>query len=328
MIIHEIKVEQVHLPFVRSFRHQGRDILGKDLAILTVYDEHQRLYRGEIGPLSGVHRENLRESISALSKQKPEDLGESGSWPLHRHAFGSPYHTGIASLDSAWEQVLFQRWLDDKGSQSEFTAPIAGLITLDRESNALQDLLKQNFKSIKVKLGRDSFDAELKALEQLVDTLASGTRLRLDANQSLSTAQVRKLWDKFYDQIEFFEEPFPSLEQNLALDGVPIALDECLWDRELDELAKDVYVVVKPMRLGLSRAFEWLAKGHPKDRLILSSCFDSGIALRSYLRFIQHFELSASHGLGTYEYLAHDVMESRMPWEGSTMKLEEGYSYD
>lgn len=308
------RVDEHRLHFKRPFLQEGQWLDGKDIAVLRVTDEQGHSFAGEIGPFPGVHCESLETVLKDVFPQ---------IWPLEPYStwdwcapnFGQIKSKSFSCLQSCWEQILFQKFLRDSEFQGSSKVALSGLLTL-KEGTYLSDLKylqDQGFLSIKIKLGRDSFSNELEALKNICRYREESVYLRLDANQGLSRPCLDQLWSIVQGHCEYFEEPLPDLVSNLNL-PYPIALDESLWNGWKD-FPLTPYFIVKPMRLGFSGVYRLLAAGVPKHRIVLSSCFDSGIATRTYLDFITYHELTASHGFGPYSRIKHDILDSPLDLE-------------
>ena len=156
--------------------------------------------------------------------------------------------------------------------------PINGLITrgesLETISGVVGRVTKNiNFGSVKVKIGHDDFDVDIRTLRDVKQSANTGgqIQLRADANRAwdapsanVFVAELKRLDSTIFESIEFIEEPLRKQlldgewsidSQVAALDdftrrgGIPYALDESLADLaeihsyNFDRIAHDLRVV-------------------------------------------------------------------------------------
>ncbi|HSH09217.1 MAG TPA: hypothetical protein VK995_02435, partial [Oceanipulchritudo sp.] len=132
---------------------------------------------------------------------------------------------------------------------------------------------------------------------------------RMDPNRSWDqmTWNYWRPWLEHWGHlIEFVEEPFlPATKpaevlQAASVSPVPLALDESLSERGIEFWAKlgwPGYWVIKPSLCGDPTS--WLSnKAIRKERVVLSSVFETGIGLSSLVTLAQAFP-QTDHGLGT-----------------------------
>ena len=320
-----IAVERRQLPFVRDFINAGQVLRSKDIVIISVKDQLGKIYQGEVGPFPGVHDEDLDKMDLDVLLGKEYNLSSPSTWNMSQDFFGQELPGGHSSLVSAWEQILYQiKYLGTSAIKGR--VEVAGLLNLAGESSfeRFKDLIAKGYRSIKVKVGREDFDLELGKIKNLLSSIDASTNVqfRIDGNQSMGEAEMQILSDLMGERIHFFEEPkipFSSLES--LSEKFPIALDESLWDRSFDNSLEPFYLVLKPMRVGLSSIFNYLQQGIETDRLVLSSCFESGLASQIYLDLALRFGLSAAHGLGPYDFLKPGRREIEIPFHNGDMIL-------
>ena len=84
-------------------------------------------------------------------------------------------------------------------------------------------------------------EEEIEEVKRFIDNLSPSSKLRLDANESLSTKELLA-WNESFKgepQIQFLEQPFPrdKLEELFLVQDkidIPLALDESLvWKNDL-----------------------------------------------------------------------------------------------
>jgi len=223
---------------------------------------------------------------------------------------------------------------------------------------------------VKLKVGKDPED-DAKRTNQLAEVLEAragpAARLRLDANQAWTIDDaatfISNLSEKAVTLIEYLEEPLHTKEspdeflaswkELLARTGnsVRLAVDESLTEgvvdvKDLAGLAKDnkdciAAVLLKPALQGLERTMElssWALEHGVRP--VLTSAFESGVALCHFAilaatispqPWVPMDAVSASHGLGTFDRLAEDVLRppfadlvrGRAGWQVNALQCQE-----
>jgi O-succinylbenzoate synthase len=154
--------------------------------------------------------------------------------------------------------------------------------------------IRAGYRSLKWKIGVAPLLEELSLAHRLLGSLPQGVSVRLDANASLSLAELEQWLDllaRFPQQIDYLEQPLPcgeeaAMARAMQDSGVPIALDESLngdnGARFLESGAWAGPLVVKAALMGdLALLHERLQP--VSAQVVLSSVFETGIGLESVL---------------------------------------------
>ncbi|MFP4683370.1 MAG: o-succinylbenzoate synthase [Ectothiorhodospira sp.] len=172
---------------------------------------------------------------------------------------------------------------------------------------------------IKLKVGRDAPGTDRESVLGLLQRLAPGQRLRLDANRSWSPEAARTvLADLDPERIEFVEEPLrPGLDYGAwpGITTVPFAWDETLRahkgpfpTRALDTPGLGA-LVIKPMLTGLGETQRLVAAGRARGlQVLLSAAYESNLTLDLYARLADHWRLPGSHGLDTFSIFGRALL--------------------
>jgi len=168
--------------------------------------------------------------------------------------------------------------------------------------------------------------------------------LRLDANRAWTKAQFALFCERLGDtrsEIEFIEEPFQAMEdllnylnQPVTTKQIPLGLDETIVDVsavQIEELASSprcVALVLKPSMIGSLHDTITLSmiSTRTKCTTVLSAVFESGVGIACTALLGAAFGDRTSHGLGTYSYLAEDIIapsfeEQCVNAEGTTISV-------
>jgi len=188
--------------------------------IITLEDAKGRIGRGEIAPVSWFGSETLSEAL-AFCQQLPEQVTENLSKEIP---------SSLPCCQFALESALFHLdhpLLDENNFDFQYTC------LLQAGEKALEQLT-ENAQSYKWKIGVYPIEKEQNIFLDLVQSLAPGCKLRLDANGGLTLAQSRQwlsLLEGYQQIVEFLEQPLAKCEFEAMLQlskeyNIAIALDE------------------------------------------------------------------------------------------------------
>lgn len=240
---------------------------GRQGFLLRLCNDKNQYGWGEAAPWPGLHKETLDEVQVEL-----ENL-----LPIPSNLFP----TVSLAVDMAILDMLPRQ-------QPTYTGPIFvnGLLYCNDPDVVRRTLwLKQNdYKTVKIKVGRGDIDTEAKILHQIYDVLGNKVTIRLDANCSWAldeavyfAKQIRNI------SIEYIEEPlqyFSLLEEFYGLTSMKYAYDEHVTTASFNAIGLRA-LVIKPSVVGSIKETISLMQAAKKHALwpILSSPFDSSITI-------------------------------------------------
>jgi o-succinylbenzoate synthase len=256
---------------------------------------------GEASPLPGYSTDTLESAESALGALDLNALERALDIEDTEEALRTLANL-LPGAESAARMALETAALDLRGHQRHLSAPamLGADPSADRmlawlvgapDAQALETIRRAQcagYVHFKIKMGHiGRFNSEMTAVRELRRTLGAGPRLRLDANQGWSEAEMTSAGSLLEAlDIEFIEEPSLRLTRHFGT-TVAVALDESLQglkpeDLEaLEERSGARFVVLKPMVLGgLSHCME-LARHATALNLgvVISHSFDGPVAL-------------------------------------------------
>ena len=299
----------------------------RELVFCAYRDESGFLHWGELATLESVHPESLSIAIAALEQfiaahpylDMPDIDSQVTADPfVAMQELSSANAMGLSSVRSCIQQIYWSYWYrytHDGGRGRRLSLRQVGLLQLadsdlERQVASYAD---RGYRTVKVKIGRLSYIDEIRSLNKLCLSKCD-LKLRLDANAALSPQELTRYCQALRElPVEFVEEPFQTESQwNEWQDSWPLARDESLWDRSWEpNQLRGFYLVYKPARMGIKALWQWIHSGMiAPESIILSSCYESGLANLYYLQLAEYLGLSADHGFGTYQYLSEDVLES------------------
>ncbi|HKJ67525.1 MAG TPA: o-succinylbenzoate synthase [bacterium] len=282
---------------------------------------------GEAAPLPGFSEESVRDVEQNLREIAPAvqeaslDITENAMNPLHlaRDVYLPPsvrFALDSAALDllARSQNISLHKLLAELQPSS---VRVNGLIDLNGAEfceERANELVAAGFSTIKMKVGRKDFDADVRCVEMVRRAVQNKIYLRLDANQAwnVQEAEVRLNRLEIYD-IEYIEQPIPrgNPEGLLALKSqtsIPIAVDEDVYPypravKIIEEQAADA-LILKPAILGGYRQLHSLIMmaGERDMKIILSSALESPVARSAILQLAGAFAPENTHGLAPASY--------------------------
>lgn len=257
------------------------------------FDHKDGVLTGELSVLEGLHSLSLNDLIDELKRLSKDKLYHLEESKVSDLKISCQLKVALQCC------FLFKR----KDLYRNIPLHINSLYVPGIENKDLQKA-----KRIKVKIGRNDLEKEIRLINQLIKSCSNETRFRLDANRSLTKEQLENFWIGISskESIEYFEEPLTSFKDLLALKDIPIALDE-----NLEKSIKDKNIpsqvtsfVVKP---GLNFDFRQIEQlMNFRKKIILSSAYETPFTLACFCVFIhENQELKKQyHGLDTMNAFA------------------------
>lgn len=189
----------------------------------------------------------------------------------------------------------------------KFSYPVAALLMGTAKEIEQQAIKRkaEGFTTAKVKVSQLSFKDAAQIIQQLKEIF----RLRVDVNKAWPTKKSLDFFAQFSpSDFDYIEEPFQQAK-DLPLFHYPLAVDESFPHlfslEELASLPSLKALIYKPMIQGgilnAGPLADWAEKRGLS--LVLSSTFDSPLALSHMARLAHQLSLNAPAGLGTYYFL-------------------------
>ena len=279
---------------------------------------------GEIAPLQGLeggeteeYVNNLKEYTEGLvPREFPDELegvfGYIDSCPLIsevRFAVEAAMYNAIACK---LKKPLSYLWAKSPSS----TIMINGLLQEEEPlEQAVSDLLKKGFQSIKVKAGGE-VKKDIERVKAVLKLLNNRARIHLDVNQRWSYPDALYFAGAIDPrQIEYLEEPFRDIEKVPVFfrnTGIAVALDESLLEEGAAKIREGVKAwVLKPTLIGGLRKALAMANDAKKNgiQIVVSSSFESGIGLFSLIQLAAGLGGTCRAGIDTLKYFEKDLLK-------------------
>ena len=170
----------------------------------------------------------------------------------------------------------------------------------------------QNFDTIKLKIGFNSLDEDIKIMRKI--NSYKKMKFRLDANQALSVDDIIKIEKATKDfDIEYLEEPLSDLTiENLRIikknTNFKIAIDETIYtDKNWKEFLSTGminYLIIKPSIFGGFKDFFEIVNfaNNNKVEIILSSSIETRIGHFACLHLASSLNSKTRHGLDYFAF--------------------------
>ncbi|MEG0009610.1 MAG: o-succinylbenzoate synthase [Aeromonas sp.] len=295
-----------HLPFTQPLTFHGKVEVAREGLLVRINDGW-----GEIAPLPGFSKETLAEAqAEALACLAQLAKGETINPRLPSVQFG---------IDCAR-----RHWPEQTASLPEPYPLIQG---------SPQELLK-NWKiwlhetplKAKLKVARYPMRDELALIRLLLDRRPT-LKLVLDANQGWTREEAWAFCGHLDpNRIEYLEDlctSFDDIAFVAARTNMPVALDELLSRGEpWQPIPQLKALVLKPTLLGsLANSEALVARARElKLKVIVSSCFESGVGLGQLARLAGEWAPDQAPGLDTKRWLAGDLLDPQGQPDMSKLK--------
>lgn len=239
--IKDIEIYYFDIPMVKPFRISIGVMEGAKDVLIKIHTDQGIVGIGEACPFPPITGETQETNIVVAKILRDNLIGKD---PLAIEGimkdFGPLVHTNpsiIAAFDMALYDILgkvaglplFRLLGGDRNSfETDLTVD---LDTPENMAKMAQDVVKQGYKIIKIKVGQDPI-LDIKRLEAIRSAVGYGYPIRIDANQGWTVPQAieaLKKMEKF--DIQFCEQPVSAWN----IDGMRIVRNESLIPIMADE---------------------------------------------------------------------------------------------
>ena len=280
---------------------------------------------GEINMFQGLSYDDRDDFYSTLKEIEEEP--EKFLTDIHQSLIEFPairfgLETALLDYHSHQQNILFP---------SEFTKgkagiPINGLIWMGDKTFMMAQIkakLDLGFRCLKMKIGAINFDTELQILQSIrKEYTKEDLELRVDANGAFEPNDaLRQLEILSSLHLHSIEQPIKQgnwdMMQNLCKNTpLPIALDEELIGinehekkKELIDVIKPHYIILKPALLGGFRASEeWISIANASNvKWWVTSALESNMGLNAIAQWTYALDTNNFQGLGTGQLFTNNI---------------------
>ena len=328
-------VETFDLALARPLQIGAASIRSRRGCYLHIEDEQGLRGSGECAPLPGLHGETLAAAAAQLGEVALTCPGmdlDQGASPRERGDLLPSVHFALTMACQSW------RWQQEAKPQAVSPGVLLNGLVWAQECDLLDEverLLGRGYRSIKVKVGRQSLDQDISRVHALKQHVAGRALLRLDGNRAWSTPEACRFGAAVGSEgIDYIEEPLRDPGDHTRFwqqTGIRVGLDETLAESPSSEVPVGdaiAALIIKPALLGpLQRTLQLirLAQSRGIDA-VLSSVFESPLALRFYARLAQSEGIAATpQGLDTWRCFAeHKDLRTLIIENGCMTWTEDG----
>jgi len=330
MMLDNVKVYRYDLRLKDPLILAGVEHRTRSGLLLKITNKDAVFGLGEIAPLPGFSEETLdmatKKLFEFLDEYKTKHLGNIGEVSknlLPSVAFG--IETALISLMANSKGLSFSGlvYRDAPGAIA-----LNGLLWGNKEIilQQAQKLNEAGYRTFKLKIGRQSFDDDIKLIEEIIKIIGVKGQLRLDANQAYGYDTASRLLEyAFKKNIEYVEEPFSDFDElKKYLGGGDhaqlIALDEslrrvktesCLG--QLPHYEKAGAMILKPTMTGYIESMAFAMAGIKKNlKVIISSSFESALGLyhlASVAAVVNSDKFDYAAGLDTFGWFEENLFD-------------------
>lgn len=333
-----MKIKHIHtytyqLPLNQILNINNQIIESRQGVIIRLTDELGNEGVGEIAPVPGVHQEHYADILNQIktvgidllntdqidTKKLFESIrqieGIRSWYPSVRFGIES----AMINLAMMSEQDL-SNLVEDHPIRNKIS--VNALVTGDTDTilNIVAQKLAENFKCIKIKIGRNAIEKEIDLVQSVDKVIKNKATLRLDANRAWGIKTAITFINGIKNcNIEYIEEPLLNpvqLSELATQTDIPFALDESITDKSFDFIKSDLRIralVIKPTVIGsLDKTFR-LLKYAKKTGLtaVISDTYSSGVGLSFLVWLASFIDKETPMGFDTYPCLTSDILLER-----------------
>lgn len=233
----------------------------------------------------------------------------------------------LRNIDNLYAQFVFEQLIYQLINRYNKKVEINGFISFVDDENLLKKVsyYKSNgIKTIKVKLGRENFDDDLRIIQFIFD-LFPDINFRFDVNGQWKNIDIasKNIECLLKYPFEYIEDPVKDVVQLEYLNRLypnKIAIDEPIRNKEILINVLDnynfSYIVVKPFFIGGIETFLKLKDSYSHTKFIVSSYYETNVGL-NYLLNIASIFPDNIHGLGTFNFYKEEIINN--------LRIEKGY---
>lgn len=324
MIIQQFIFSSFSLKLKEPLRNASFIIESRDGFVIRITDENNFMGYGEVSPLPGFSAESLHECEVALNRLHYTIIDKSAK--NEEFDLISELHTisNLPSLLFGVEQAVISLLIQRRELSSLLAHEkiihvngIVGIKSKEETFRKIDDLLADDFKTIKIKIGSNSVEDDVEFVKQIVNRIDDSINIRLDVNGNWNYQQAEFVINNLpKNKIELIEQPVNNMNELVMLSDfshIPIAIDESISNiaeaKDIIERSNIKTIVLKPSILGsiiqtisLIKSAENLGK-----KIIISSAFESVVGRSAIVWLASFVEGSHAHGLNTATHFAGDL---------------------
>jgi len=270
---------------------------------------------------------NLKIDFNNFQESLNSDLADFEKTPALRHGI----EQAVLNLICKEKLTTINSLLKIKlKNEIEVNAAI-GFNSVAESTMIAREFINQEFKTLKIKCGRDDFNEELECLKGIRNETGDEIKLRIDVNGKWNINQaIHNLKAMESLELEYAEQPVSNLTEMKELKKncqILIAADESVRTKDdakkiINEKAADV-LILKPMMIGgLLPTLEIIDLAQKnKVECVVTSSFESAIGRTNAVIAASYTHNNMAHGLAVNNFFTNDLIEDPFPVHAGKIKL-------
>ncbi len=332
MKLTNIEYKKFSFPINNPLKNSNQSFTKKDIIILKANNDKGNTHFAEISPLPNFSKESIDDCENILQNTFANKFKLPVEFDNLKNTLSAFDKT--PSLKFAFEQfVLNSYFLENREMYfnlvKQSKIKINALLSIGEVKETIKkadDFIDKGFDTIKIKIGRNSFENDLEIIKRIKEKYADRINLRLDANGIWDCNEaIDKLQQLTEFCIEFIEQPVELKDELINLAAVwetPIAPDESIETYEdaieFIESGYFDFIVLKPsIRMGIFDTIKIIKFAEEKNvNVIITSAFETAIGRSVLLYLASLTKHKFAHGLGV-ELLGQEIIPDRFDIEKS-----------
>ena len=214
------RIEAVELVVVRLFADNGVDGWGYTYTIGKGGSAIKCILETELVPLvmgeNPLNSERIWQKLwwvcRVISRAGITTMGiaaiDNALWDLKGKHFGEPLYRLLGGYrDRVPAYAMDSGWMD---------------LSLEEMKSLSKKLVKEGFKGVKIKVGRESSEQDLERVKEARSAVGNNVQVMIDANGRFTIDEATRLTNLLKDfDISWFEEPFTTINPKLMLYCAP-----------------------------------------------------------------------------------------------------------
>lgn len=317
----------------KPFRTSGITITNREGFILILKSESKYVGIGEAAPLPEFGSETFEEDEKALGnfnlklsidlenieKSIEENLKDYDNLPSLKCGL----ELAILKLLCNEKKTSIPALLKRDYPEFIFVNSVLGFTSTKEVKRTVTDFVKEGFKTIKIKVGRDAFKEDLNTIKEIRNAVGKNIKIRIDANakwdKNEATEHLKEL--EPYN-IQYAEQPVKDLNDFLSLKDktkIPLAADESIRSmKDAKEFVNNKaasFLILKPIMLGGIIPTLKIADYAKENGIqtVVTSSFESVIGRVGIVNAAALINNNLAHGLGTGNYFDEENLPDPFP---------------
>lgn len=337
----ELTYSPYNLRLKKSFSTSKGDISFRKGFVISLKSSTNAEGIGEAAPLPEFGSETYEEDEQALKDIRLNlKLDLNNPIPSIEQSLSDFNH--LPALRSGLEQAILNLiCIERKTTLSElFNKPmtknisvngVAGLMNYDEVINKTKELKSKGYRTIKAKVGRDSFEDDFNILKSIRDIIGKNLKLRIDANGKWNVKeainnlqQIEPLDIEYIEQPVAFIEDFPEVKSGTS---IPIAVDESLrsFEDAINIIKNDLarVLILKPMMLGgLTTTLRIIKEAEENNlKVVITSSFETSIGRSIAVFAAGILKQKTAHGLSVADYFENTIVNDPFPINNGIIQI-------